>query len=55
MLASLLKKDDHAVNVPKTTSKEIMVTPGPKAETTDENGKLKISKCTYTFFSECIC
>nr|XP_038031215.1 spindle and kinetochore-associated protein 3 isoform X1 [Anas platyrhynchos] len=35
---NLLKKDDHAVNVPETTSKEIMVTPGPKAETTDENG-----------------
>ncbi|XP_040399937.1 spindle and kinetochore-associated protein 3 isoform X1 [Cygnus olor] len=34
---NLLKKDDHEVNVAKTTSKEIMVTPGPKAETTDKN------------------
>ncbi|XP_035182297.1 spindle and kinetochore-associated protein 3 isoform X2 [Oxyura jamaicensis] len=34
---NLLKKDDHEVNVAKTTSKEIMDTPGPKAKTTEEN------------------
>ncbi|NXK50883.1 SKA3 protein, partial [Chauna torquata] len=34
---NLLKKDDHEVNVANMTSREIMVTPGPKTKATDEN------------------
>ncbi|KAM6213182.1 spindle and kinetochore-associated protein 3 isoform 3-T3 [Sarcoramphus papa] len=33
----LVKKDDHEVNVPKMTSREIMVTPGPKPKVIAEN------------------
>ncbi|XP_075583845.1 spindle and kinetochore-associated protein 3 [Pelecanus crispus] len=32
-----IKKDDHEVNVPEMTSREIMVTPGPKPKVTAEN------------------
>lgn len=42
MVFSLVKKDDHEVNVPETTSREIMFTPRPKPKVTAENGKLKI-------------
>ncbi|XP_059680495.1 spindle and kinetochore-associated protein 3 [Gavia stellata] len=33
----LVKKDDHEVNVPEMTSREIMVTPGPKIKVAAEN------------------
>ncbi|KAM9300142.1 spindle and kinetochore-associated protein 3 [Morus bassanus] len=33
----LVKKDDHEVNVPQMTSREIMVTPGPKPKVTAGN------------------
>ncbi|KAM6145909.1 LOW QUALITY PROTEIN: spindle and kinetochore-associated protein 3 [Phoenicopterus ruber ruber] len=33
----LVKKDDHEVNVPEMTPREIMVTPGPKPKVTAEN------------------
>ncbi|KFQ64896.1 Spindle and kinetochore-associated protein 3, partial [Phaethon lepturus] len=33
----LVKKDNHEVNVPEITSREIMVTPGPKPKVTAEN------------------
>uniref|UniRef100_A0A8C8AMK4 Spindle and kinetochore associated complex subunit 3 n=1 Tax=Otus sunia TaxID=257818 RepID=A0A8C8AMK4_9STRI len=50
----LIKKDDHEVNLPEMTSKEIMVTPGPKPKVTAENSKLKICEINiyiYTFFT----
>ncbi|XP_074906838.1 spindle and kinetochore-associated protein 3 isoform X1 [Buteo buteo] len=34
---NLVKKDDHEVNVPETTSREIMFTPRPKPKVTAEN------------------
>ncbi|KAF1420045.1 Spindle and kinetochore-associated protein 3, partial [Spheniscus mendiculus] len=40
----LVIKDDHEVSVREKTSREIMVTPGPKPKVTAENGKLKISE-----------
>ena len=53
----LVKKDDHEVNVPKMTSREIMVTPGPKPKVIAENGKLKICEINihmHFFHNACV-
>ncbi|KFP54622.1 Spindle and kinetochore-associated protein 3, partial [Cathartes aura] len=45
----LVKKDDHEVNVPKMTSREIMVTPGPKPKVIAEN-EAKVVNSNYVHF-----
>ncbi|NXV87033.1 SKA3 protein, partial [Calonectris borealis] len=45
----LVKKDDHEVNVPEMTSREIVVTPGPKPKVTAENGDWMASPMVLVF------
>ncbi|NXU30936.1 SKA3 protein, partial [Thalassarche chlororhynchos] len=45
----LVKKDDHEVNVPEMTPREIMVTPGPKPKVTAENADWMASPMILVF------
>ncbi|NXF58523.1 SKA3 protein, partial [Ciccaba nigrolineata] len=47
----LVKKDDHEVNLPEMTSKEIMVTPGPKPKVTAENANWMASPRILVFYT----
>ncbi|XP_064297233.1 spindle and kinetochore-associated protein 3 isoform X2 [Phalacrocorax carbo] len=43
----LVKKDDHEVNVPQMTSREIMVTPGPRPKVTARNADWMASPMVF--------
>ncbi|NWS61189.1 SKA3 protein, partial [Chunga burmeisteri] len=45
----LVKKGDHEVNVPEMTSREIMVTPGPKSKVTAEKADWMASPMVLVF------
>ncbi|XP_074672128.1 spindle and kinetochore-associated protein 3 isoform X1 [Strix aluco] len=47
----LVKKDDHEVTLPEMTSKEIMVTPGPKPKVTAENANWVASPRILVFYT----
>ncbi|NXS50225.1 SKA3 protein, partial [Balaeniceps rex] len=49
LVSRLTKKDDHEVNVPERTSREIMVTPRPKPKVTAENADWMASPVVFVF------